>query len=58
MIDDMSIAEAAIHVKTSNIKKLLTDRTIRALKPALAGTRWVIRDAKVPGLAVRVTDLV
>jgi len=37
-------------------KKALTDRGIRALKPAPAGKRQLIWDAHVPGLGVRVTD--
>jgi integrase len=37
-------------------KKALTDRTIRALKPAPAGKRRLVWDAQVPGLGVRVTD--
>jgi integrase len=37
-------------------KRVLTDRTLKALKPAAAGKRDVIWDAACPGLAVRVTD--
>jgi integrase len=37
-------------------KKTLTDRAIRALKPAAKGKRLLVWDAQVPGLAVRVTD--
>jgi integrase len=37
-------------------KKPLTDRGIRALPPAPLGKRWLVWDALVPGLAVRVTD--
>jgi integrase len=37
-------------------KKVLTDRAIRALKPAGPGKRLLVWDATVPGLAVRVTD--
>jgi len=37
-------------------KKVLTDRTLKALKPAPKGKRHEILDAVVPGLAVRVTD--
>ena len=37
-------------------KKPLTDRAIRALKPASAGKRHLAWDAQVPGLAIRVTD--
>jgi integrase len=38
------------------MKTLITDRTLRGLKPALAGKRVVIWDTAVPGLCVRVTD--
>ncbi|MGH7074020.1 MAG: tyrosine-type recombinase/integrase [Stellaceae bacterium] len=37
-------------------KVVLTDRGIRALKPAPTGKRVVLWDAVMPGLAVRVTD--
>jgi integrase len=37
-------------------KVLLTDRALRALKPAPAGKRLDIMDAVVPGFGVRVTD--
>src|SRR5262249_40229362 len=37
-------------------KKVLTDRAIRALKPASTGKRLLVWDAQVPGLGVRVTD--
>jgi integrase len=37
-------------------KRPLTDRTIRALKPAPAGKRRLVWDAQVPGLGLRVTD--
>jgi integrase len=37
-------------------KKPLTDRGIRALKPAQKGKRQLVWDALVPGFAVRVTD--
>jgi hypothetical protein len=37
-------------------RKILTDRMIKALKPAMPGARSEHRDAIVPGLAVRVTD--
>jgi integrase len=37
-------------------KKRLTDRTLKALKPAKAGTRYDVMDADVSGLGVRVTD--
>jgi integrase len=38
------------------MKTLITDRTLRGLKPAPAGKRTVIWDIAVPGLCVRVTD--
>ena len=34
----------------------LTDRTLKALKPAPAGKRYEKRDGLVPGLLVRVTE--
>jgi integrase len=37
-------------------KKSLTDRAIRALKPAPPGKRRLVWDAQVPGLAIRITD--
>jgi integrase len=37
-------------------KRTLTDRTVKALKPAKAGKRYDVSDSVVPGLAVRVTD--
>jgi integrase len=37
-------------------KKNLTDRTLKALKPAPAGTRYERWDAHTPGLGVRVTE--
>jgi len=37
-------------------KKPLTDRAIKAAKPAPAGKRTLLWDAIVPGLALRVTD--
>lgn len=37
-------------------KKALTDRTLKALKPAATGKRFEILDSVVPGLAVRVTE--
>jgi integrase len=37
-------------------KQTLTDRTIKAIKPAPAGQRIEIWDAVVPGLGVRTTD--
>src|ERR1019366_9458321 len=36
--------------------QLLTDRTLRGLKPAHSGKRTVIWDSAVPSLCVRVTD--
>jgi integrase len=39
-----------------NMKVLITDRTLRALKPAPVGKRTVIWDTAVPSLCVRVTD--
>lgn len=38
------------------MKTLITDRTLRGLKPAPSGKRTVIWDTAVPGLCVRVTD--
>lgn len=37
-------------------KRTLTDRTLKALKPAKAGKRYDISDSVVPGLAVRITE--
>jgi HNH endonuclease len=37
-------------------KTLITDRFLRGLKPAPAGTRTVVWDTAVPGFCVRVTD--
>jgi integrase len=37
------------------MRKVLTDRALKALRPAAAGARYEIFDAVVPGLAVRVT---
>ena len=37
-------------------RKRLTDRTLKALKPAGAGSRYDLMDADVSGLGVRVTD--
>jgi integrase len=37
-------------------RKRLTDRTLKALKPAKAGGRYDVMDADVSGLGVRVTD--
>jgi hypothetical protein len=36
-------------------KKLLTDKSVAALKPARAGRRYIVTDIAVPGLGVRVT---
>ncbi|HUC61639.1 MAG TPA: integrase arm-type DNA-binding domain-containing protein [Alphaproteobacteria bacterium] len=36
--------------------KVITDRTLKALKPALAGKRFYVWDALVPSFGVRVTD--
>ena len=38
------------------MKKLLTDRTLKALKPAPAGKRVTVWDAALAGFGVRVTD--
>ncbi|MGO9238912.1 MAG: tyrosine-type recombinase/integrase [Methylocella sp.] len=38
------------------MKTLITDRTLRGLRPAPAGKRTVVWDTAVPGLCVRVTD--
>jgi integrase len=38
------------------MKTLITDRLLRGLKAAPAGTRTVIWDSVVPGLCIRVTD--
>ena len=38
------------------MKKLLTDRTLKALKPAPAGKRTTLWDAALAGFGVRVTD--
>jgi hypothetical protein len=38
------------------LKTLITDRTLRGLKPALTGKRTVIWDTAVPSLCVSVTD--
>jgi hypothetical protein len=38
------------------IRRLLTDRAIRALKPAPEGTRYEVFDSIVPGMAIRVTE--
>ena len=37
-------------------KKRLTDRTLKALKPAKPGNRYDVMDVEVSGLGVRVTD--
>ena len=38
------------------MKKVLTDRALKTLKPAPAGDRYEIWDAVVPGLGLRITD--
>jgi Arm DNA-binding domain/Phage integrase central domain len=38
------------------MKKVLTDKTVKSLKPAHPGSRYIVADAVVPGLGVRVTD--
>jgi hypothetical protein len=38
------------------MKKTLTDRTLKALKPAPAGKRYTLWDAALPSFGVRVTD--
>ena len=40
----------------SESKRDLTDRALRALKPAAPGKRYVVWDAQVTGFGVRVTD--
>ncbi len=37
-------------------KVALTDRSLKALKPAPAGKRLTVWDARMPGMAVRITD--
>jgi integrase len=37
-------------------KEVLTDKRLKALKPAPAGARYEIMDAIVPGLGIRITD--
>ena len=37
-------------------KRVLTDRALKALKPAPAGKRYDVMDAMVPGLGIRTTD--
>ena len=37
-------------------KRTLNDRTLKALKPAAAGTRYDVMDLVVPGFGIRVTD--
>src|SRR5688572_13719635 len=37
-------------------KKRLTDRALKALRAAPAGTRYDVMDLDVPGLGIRVTD--
>lgn len=38
------------------MKTMLTDRALRAMKPASQGTRKMVWDAAVPSFGVRVTD--
>jgi hypothetical protein len=38
------------------VKKTLTDRLLKSLKPARAGKRPIIWDAVVPGVGIRNTD--
>jgi integrase len=38
------------------LKKVLTDRYLKSLKPAPAGQRYDVMDGTVPGLGVRVSD--
>lgn len=38
------------------MKKTLTDRTLKALKPATTGKRYTVWDAALPNFGVRVTD--
>ena len=40
--------------ETGRMKKNLTDRTLKAMKPARLGKTYDVADAQVPGLAVRV----
>ena len=42
--------------RTQMPRKMLTDRAVKALKPAPQGRRYEIMDAAVPGFGVRVTD--
>jgi hypothetical protein len=37
-------------------KRLLTDRYLRSLQPAPAGTRIEVWDSRVPGFGIRITD--
>jgi integrase len=37
-------------------RKHLTDRALKALKPAPAGERYVVMDSHVPGMGIRVTE--
>lgn len=37
-------------------RKALTDRTLKALKPAPKGSRYEVMDAVTPGMGIRVTD--
>src|SRR5664279_1990894 len=45
------LSDARHHMKT-----LVTDRLLKSLKPAPAGTRTVIWDSAIPGFCIRVTD--
>jgi len=38
------------------LKKILTDRALKALKPALKGSRYTVWDGIIPSFGVRVTD--
>jgi integrase len=40
----------------AQLKKTLSDRGLRALKPAPKGKRYVVMDTEVPGFGVRVTE--
>jgi hypothetical protein len=42
--------------KRTKERRTLTDRALRALKPAPAGERYTLYDDLVPPLAARVTD--
>lgn len=43
-------------MERKTVRKTITDRTLKALDPALAGTRYEIFDAVIPNMGVRVTD--